>query len=125
MKSNILIRLKILIAVLVVLSTASLESRDTIYKSQSKGYYSKGNTFINGKFKVGIDYNYIIENKQPKINLNDYDYITTWTINQDGFDFNIFNFKKSYIGICNNSFLSRFIKLYEFYLSAQLTFFGW
>lgn len=99
MKSNILIRLTILIVILLVLSTASFKSRDFFNKPQSNSYYSKGSTFINGQFKVGIDYNYIIQNKQPKINLNDYDYITAWTINQDEFDFNSPNFKDSYIGI--------------------------
>lgn len=48
-------------------------------------YVSKGNSFINGKFKVGLDYNYYTGNS-GSIDLSQYDYVSIWmdTIDSSG-----------------------------------------
>jgi hypothetical protein len=46
-------------------------------------YVSNGNTFINNKFKVGLDYNYYTSNTN-NIDMSQYDYISIWMNTVDG-----------------------------------------
>lgn len=60
-------------------ASTTASSSSTTTQSGTSGesnYASNGNSFINGKFKLGIDYNYITNN--PNMDLSPYDYITIW-----------------------------------------------